>query len=74
MDRRPPPVPPEVDEDRPSARDAPTPPIDPATADRIQKSLANPRPPSPAVEAFARVDARIAGHKATRGVVTGSRT
>lgn len=42
--------------------------IDPATAERIRKSLANPRPPSPAAEAFARVDARIAEYKAKRGL------
>jgi hypothetical protein len=68
MDRRPLGMPPEVDEDQQAARDAGTAPVDPVTAERIRKSLANPRPPSPAAEAFARVDARIAEYKAKRGV------
>lgn len=67
MDRRPPDMPPEVDEDQPAGRDAAGASIDPATAERIRKSLAHPRPPSPAAEAFARVDARIAEYKAKRG-------
>jgi hypothetical protein len=67
MDRRSPGIPPEGDEDQESPRDAGSASIDPATAERIRKSLANPRPPSPAAEAFARVDARIAEYKAKRG-------
>ena len=68
MDRRPPGIPPEVDEDQPTDRKAAGASIDPATAERIRKALANPRPPSPAAEAFARVDARIAEYKAKRGI------
>lgn len=68
MDRRPPGIPPEADEDQQAARDGGAARVDPATAERIRKSLANPRPPSPAAEAFARVDARIAEYKATRGL------
>lgn len=67
MDRRPPAIPPEVDENQQPASAAGTASIDPATAERIRKALANPRPPSPAAEAFARVDARIAEYKAKRG-------
>jgi len=66
MDRRPPGIPPEVDEDQ-QARDAGVARVDAATAERIRKSLANPRPPMPAAEAFARLDARIAEYKAKRG-------
>jgi hypothetical protein len=68
MDRRPPAIPPEGDENQVSSRDAAFASIDPATAERIRRSLANSRPPSPAAEAFARVDARIAEYKAKRGV------
>lgn len=68
MDRRPPGMPPGVDEDREPVRGAGTASIDPATAERIRKSLANPRPPSPANKACARVDARIAAYKAKRGL------
>jgi hypothetical protein len=60
-------MPPETDEDRQAAREAGAASIDPATAERIRNALANPRPPSPAAEAFARVDARIAEYKAERG-------
>jgi hypothetical protein len=67
MDQRPPGIPPEVDEDQRAPRDPEAARIDPATAERIRKALANPRPPSPAAEAFARVDARIAEYKAKRG-------
>ena len=67
MDRRPPGIPPEVDENRETARVAGSASIDPATVARIRKALANPHPPSPAAEAFARVDARIAEYKAKRG-------
>lgn len=67
MDRRPPSISDEPDESPESARDAEAASIDPATAERIRKALANPRPPSPAAEAFARVDARIAEYKAKRG-------
>ena len=68
MDRRLPGMPPpEVDGNQEAARDSRAASIDPAVAERIRKSLANPRPPSPAAEAFARVDARIAEYKAKRG-------
>ena len=67
MDRRPPVIPAAVDEDQGSSADTESASIDPATAQRIRKALANPRPPSPAAEAFARVDARIAEYKAKRG-------
>ena len=67
MDRRSPGMPAEPDKNPQAARRAAAAPIDPATAERIRKSLANPRPPSPAAEAFARVDARIAEYKAKRG-------
>jgi hypothetical protein len=67
VDRRSPSLGPELDENQESADDAGTAPIDPATAERIRKSLANPRPPIPAAEAFARLDARIAAYKAKRG-------
>jgi hypothetical protein len=67
MDRRPPGIPLEVDEDQQAARKAGAARVDAVTAERIRKSLANPRPPSPAAEAFARVDARIAEYKAKRG-------
>jgi hypothetical protein len=67
MDRRPPGIPPEVDEDQQAACDAAADRVDAATAERIRKALADPRPPSPAAEAFARVDARIAEYKAKRG-------
>jgi hypothetical protein len=43
-------------------------PLDPETVRRIRKSLDDPRPSIPAKEAFARVDARIAAYKATRGL------
>lgn len=68
MDRRPPHLPAQLDEDRDSSRDTESASIDPATAERIRKALANPRPPSPAAEAFARVDARIAEYKAKGGI------
>lgn len=68
MDRRPPAIPPEVDEDQQPASAARTASIDPATAERIRSSLANPRPPSPAAEVFARVDARITEYKEKRGL------
>lgn len=67
MDRRTPARPAEVDENHGAELDRGPAPIDPAAAERIRKSLANPRPPSPAAEAFARVDARIAEYKAKRG-------
>lgn len=51
-----------------------TEPLDPETVRMIRKSLDNPRPSSPAAEAFARVDARIAEYKAKRGgFTTGNR-
>lgn len=68
MDRRFPGISLEVGEDRQGAPNAGAARIDPATAERIRKSLANPRPPSPAAEAFARVDARIAEYKAERAL------
>jgi hypothetical protein len=68
MDRRPPAMRPEADEGRQRAEDAGPPSIDAATAERIRKALTNPRPPSPAAEAFARVDARIAEYKSKRGL------
>lgn len=58
---------PEIEGGQEPARDAGPASIDPATAERIRKSLANPRSPIPAAEAFARVDARIAEYKAKRG-------
>lgn len=64
MDRRSPAPDHEIDEDQGPVRTAGPAPIDPATAERIREALANPRPPSPAAEAFARVDARIAEYKA----------
>jgi hypothetical protein len=67
MDRRPPGLPNERDEHE-SSRDVGPASINPATAERIRKALANPRPPSPAAEAFARVDARLAEYKAKRGI------
>jgi hypothetical protein len=67
MDRRSPGLGPENDENQNSAGEAQAASVDPATARRIRKALANPRPPSPAAEAFARVDARIAEYKAKRG-------
>ena len=67
MDRRPDDMPPEKDDNEDSAGEVGAASIDPATAQRIRKSLANPRPPSPAAEAFARVDTRIAEYKAKRG-------
>lgn len=67
MDRRPPALPTEADEPSETDRDAGGGSIDPATVARIRKALANPRPPLPAAEAFARVDARIAEYKAKRG-------
>ncbi len=67
MDRRSPAPGHEIDEDQGPARTAGPASIDPATAERIRKSLANPRPPGPAAEAFARVDARMAEYKAKEG-------
>jgi hypothetical protein len=67
MDRRPPDMPAEPDENPRAVSDAGSASIDPATAERIRKALTNPRPPLPAAEAFARVDARIAEYKAKRG-------
>ena len=67
MDRRPPGMPPEIDGNREAEGDAGAEPINPATVARIRKALANPRPPRPAAEAFARLDARIAEYKAKRG-------
>jgi peptidoglycan hydrolase-like protein with peptidoglycan-binding domain len=67
MDRRPPGIPLDADEDRETDRNAEGESVDPATVARIRQALANPRPPSPAAEAFARVDARIAEYKAKRG-------
>lgn len=67
MDRRPSSLPDERDEKQDSAHNPGSASIDPATTERILRSLANPRPPSPAAEAFARVDARIAEYKAKRG-------
>jgi hypothetical protein len=43
-------------------------PLDPETIRMIRKPLDDPRPSSPAAEAFARVDARIAEYKAKRGI------
>ena len=54
----------EKDEDPRAAAE----PLDPETVRRIRKSLDDPRPSSPAMEAFARLDARIAEYKAKRGL------
>jgi hypothetical protein len=67
MDRRPPGIPLEAEENGQADGDARGESIDPATVARIRKALANPRPPTPAAEAFARVDARIAEYKAKLG-------
>jgi hypothetical protein len=67
MDRRPPGLPTEADEPGETDRDTRGESIDPVTVARIRKALANPHPPSPAAQAFARVDARIAEYKAKRG-------
>ncbi len=67
MDRRPPGIPLEGDENGQADGDPRGGQIDLATLARIRKALANPRPPTPAAEAFARVDARIAEYKAKRG-------
>jgi hypothetical protein len=67
MDRRTPSLGPESDENQGLSSKGRAASIDPATVARIRKSLANPRPPRPAAEAFARVDARIAEYKAKRG-------
>jgi hypothetical protein len=68
MDRRSPGIGPEIDSNQESVPDEGTAAIDPATVARIRKALANPRPPVPAAEAFARVDARIAEYKAKQGL------
>jgi hypothetical protein len=43
-------------------------PLDPEVVRMIRKALDDPRPPLPAKEAFARVDARIAAYKAKHGL------
>lgn len=67
MDPLPPGIPDEPNESLEAACNAEPVLVNTATAGRIRKALANPRPPSPAAEAFARVDARIAEYKAKRG-------
>lgn len=68
MDLRPPSPPAEFEENQEPPRARAPAPIDAATAARIRTALANPRPLSPAAEAFARVDARKAAYKAKYGL------
>jgi hypothetical protein len=69
MDRRAPGLDPEQHEgELPQEPPAATEPLDPALAERIRESLADPRPDIPIDDGFADVDRHIADYKARNGL------